>query len=542
MYFCRKTELRGFCCALALLAFAPLAQAQQVVLGAPELIPLPNEPMTVSPGDNYESSGFGSDIGATSLAAPSVDAAGLANASALGLSNEMWQGTSGEDAIAMLEGAVPSRYNSVNQLLRRALVASATPPDNADGLLAARAEALIRFGAAEQAASLSSAGGLATDDRLAEVAASAALIVGREEALCTQVAGEERAGQRFWDTVRAYCLANSDDPLASVAIGAMTELGRIDPENVLMLEAIVDEALSDFVVIPAASTLDAPRIAMLRRLGRASAVVERAPLPMIAGLFALESTGARGALIAAEKLEAAGAIPTDVLRDLYADLASETDETPLGIRAKAIRDVLAKPSAVALGESLMRAAREGGVGGFAQAARVLAPTASKLPPASAGGLGAAGYAIRDALLLGGFPREAGIWSDAQGTKTPLEEADTAALMAVADPNWPGQWRREWGETLRGKARDGDEHARRALGALAGFAIAPRPKMEADGYLAAAEAGRTAEAVFGIAEALEAENPVQAATMDRVVRTLRAAGLEQDARRIAIEAMIVARWL
>ena len=545
---CSRTTDPMLRAALAVLLCTGAAHAQEFQLGLPSAVQDDAEPVTVAPSEGYGSvgSGFGSDIDSVSLEAPSVEAAGLAGAGTLGLGQGMWGTTPGPRAIALIDGVTPTALHSVNRLVRRVLVAGATPPEDSDGLLAARARALTRFGAAEEAASLAGAAGSDPGLPLRRARAEAALIVGRDETLCeTQVLGGSQPvaqeSDRFWPALRAYCLARTGDPLAAVAVNAMVELGSVDPTDAPLLEALIDESLIDYVPVPHASSLTPLRVAMLRSMGRANRpAIDSAPLPAVAGLFALESTGARGALVAAERLEAVGAIDTKILRELYDSYADDVDG-PLGARAKAVRAARTEPDARAIGDALLAAARTSGPGGFAQLARVLAPAAAKVAPRAAADLGAAGYALRDAMLLGGFAAEAGAWSDAQGTKTPAEQADIAAVMAVADPARAGGWTREHGDALRLRTRGGDEHARRALASLAGLGIALRPSIPEEGFVKDAREGRTAEAVLRAAKAIGREDPPTARTLDRLIRALRDIGLEKEARAIAIEAMIAERW-
>ncbi len=543
--FCSKAISRFLPAAFVAAVTFPVA-AQEVVLGLPSAVQSSDEPVTVDPGAIRDDRSFDEGIGSTSLDAPSVEAAGLQGAGALGLSEDMWRGTSGTRAVALVSDAKPTTLYTVNRLVRRALIAGATPPEDANGLLAARAQALVRFGAAEEASSLVGAAGKDIDPALSRTRAEAALIVGRDEVLCERdildpavPLGPDEDG--FWSTLRAYCLAQTGDPLAGTAISAMVELGSVDTIDAPLLEAMVDETLIDYVPVPHASLLTPLRIAMLRSLGRANQpFVQSAPLPMIAGLFALESTGSKGALIAAERLEAVGAIETDTLRELYISLADDVDGTT-GILAKTVRDTAKSPNAKAIGDALIAVARKSGAGGFAQRGRVFAPAASRLPTSSAAGMGTVAYAIRDAMLLGGYVRQARAWSDVQGPKSPAEEADVAAVMAIADANWPGTWQREWGNALRERTRGGDEHARRALAALAGFDIALRPNLPVEGYLKTAQDGKVAETVLAAAGAIGAENPSTARTLDTLIRALRAIGLGDDARAIAIETMLTERW-
>lgn len=548
LFFSRNKPL-ALVAVVAFSVAATASHAQDTLLGAPSQQPMVDEPITVEPGQalNESISSDQPEIAGTAIETVSAEAAGLVGAQATGLPTNMWAGTSGPAALAAVDSAQPSELWRVNALLRRVLVSGAVPPEKADGLLARRAAALLRFGAAEEAASLAGVAGTAADPGLRRVGAEADLIIGRGDAICksTAVLPENLPAQDpdgFWTTLRGYCLAKSGDPLAAVAIGAMREIGGVDPIDAELLEAIVDKGLRDYVTTPPADQLTPLRIAMLRALGRpVGELVDGAPLPMLAGLFALESTPARGAVLAAERLEAAGSISTETLVELYVLHADEIGDGPVGARARAVRDALKVNDAKAVGSVLLKSAEDGGVEAFTTRARALAPVAAKLPASAANGLGAEAYAIRDSLLLDGRIRAAGRWSDAQGPRSPLDTADTNALFAIADAAWPGIWQREWGDALRARAVEGDENARRALGALAGFEIGPGPELPSEGPLAAAREGRVAEAVFGIAAAMSAESPPSARSLDTMIRTLRAAGLDADARAIAIEVMLKARW-
>lgn len=532
----------------AMLATTPAMAQQEVLLGAPSTQAMPNEPITVEPGQAIiDARPITAGVAATEIATATPEAAGLVAASRTGLPEAMWQGTSGPAAIAAVDTAQPMGLWRVNALLRRALVSGAIPPDNAEGLLARRAAALMRFGAAESAASLAGVAGAAADPELRRVGAEADLIVGRGDMICKSPAIQPNNLPKsdpdgFWTTLRGFCLAKSEDPLAGVAIAAMREGGGVDAMDAELLEAMIDPGLIDFISIPSGEDLSPLRIAMLRRMGRpVGELVDGAPLKTLAGLFALESTPARAAVIAAERLEAAGSISTKDLVDLYVAHADELGTDAVGSRAKSVRDAIKANNARDVGAFLVQTARVQGPDSFARMARALAPIAATFPVSEASGLGAEGYAIRDALLLDGRLRAASRWSEAQGPRSLVDTADTNALFAIADRDWPGTWQRDWGDALRTRAREGDENSRRVLGALAGFAIGPGPDLPSEGPLGAAREGRVAEAIFGVAAALREGVPPTARLLDVSVRTLREAGLDSDARAIAIESMLKARW-
>jgi len=509
-----KSSRNKFALALSL-SLVSGANAQESGLGLPSTAVLPDEPVTVEPGEaTRDSRPINDGVTGAEIGAANAQAAGLVGAQLTGLPETMWQGTPASDAIAAVDSAEPSALWRVNALIRRALVSGAIPPEDADGLLARRAAALLRFGAAEEAASLAGVAGTAANPELRRVGAEADLIIGRGDAICKSAAilpqnlpKEDADG--FWTSLRGFCLAKSGDPLAAVAIAAMREVGGVDPVDAELLEAMVDEGLAEFIPTPTGGNLTPLRIAILRALGRpVGELVETAPLNMLAGLFALESTPARSAVIAAERLEAAGSISTKELVELYVLHADTLGNDAVGARAQSVRDAIKSNDAASIGNFLLKTAEVQGAETFTRMARAFAP---------------------------------GRWSDAQGPRSLLDTADTNALFAIADSSWPGIWQRDWGDALRSRARDGDENARRALGALAGFEVGPAPTLENEGYLADAREGRIAEALFAASRAMRDENPASARTLDTMIRALRAANLDADARAIAIEAMLRARW-
>jgi len=127
-----------FALALSLSLICGGVSAQESELGLPSTAASPDEPITVEPGEAIRDS---RPVNLT------------------GLPETMWQGTSAAKSLSAVDSAQPSDLWRVNALIRRALVTGAIPPDDADGLLASRAAALLRFGAAEEAASLAGVAG-----------------------------------------------------------------------------------------------------------------------------------------------------------------------------------------------------------------------------------------------------------------------------------------------------------------------------------------------------------------------------------------------
>lgn len=483
-----------------------------------------------------------------SLAAPSADGAGLAGAFDLGLPQDMWSGSDPDSAENALKGLRPTPYQAANSLLQRFLIATAPPPPGAEGVAALRARALLDLGAPDAAARLADLARSAKDPDAERAGAEAALIAGRDAVYCSvahnavESAAKTADVDGFWIGMRAYCLAREGNPVAAVAVAAMRERGRLDPLTGQLIEAILDKGMKPFVQIPPPNELTPLRLAALRQLEIAppGEGARLAPLALLPAYLAAPSAEPEAKIVAAERLEAAGAVSTSELVAAYERFGGQ----PGGGGFARARAVLAAAQGVldpgAMAETMARTARDSGPQGFATLARSFAPfLASAVPGAMPPELV---FAARDSLLIAGDAEAARRWTPFLPNATPIERADAAALLILTDPALPAaSLSAEHRAALEERARTGDQSSRYVLMALEGLNPQGRIGTPAP-YVQAAMAGREAEGALGALKALAVEgNGLRPETLAQAMRALALAGLEPDARRIAAEAALLKRW-
>lgn len=530
----------------------PPERAQGVVIPR-GLDPETSDSAVIAPQDltpQARGSRLGSGEGqGLSLSAPSAEGAGLAGAFDLGLPADMWRGSDPDSAEEALKGLRPTPYQAANALLQRFLIATAPPPPGAEGVAALRARALLDLGAPDAAARLADLARSAKDPAAERAGAEAALIAGRDRVYCSVAhnAVESAAAQSqdldgFWTGMRAYCLAREGNPVAAVAVSAMRERGRLDPLTAQLIEAVLDTGMKPFLQPPPPNELTPLRLAALRQLEIPPPAegAKIAPLALLPAYLASPTAAPEAKIVAAERLEAAGAISTSELVAAYERYGAEPGAGPGGARARAVLAAAqGSLDPAAVGEALIRAAREAGPQGFASLARSFAPFLAAAPPGRM--RPELVFAARDSLLMAGDAEAARRWTPFLPQETPLERADAAALLFLTDPTPQPPLSAEDRQALEGRARGGDRSARLILMALEG--LDPKGRIGAPSpYLQAALGGRQAEASLGALKALAAEGTaIRPETLAQAVRALSLSGLAADARRIAAEAALTTRW-
>ena len=130
-----------------------------------------------------------------------------------GLGQDLWKGTSADIARAVIPTLRDAQLSPAAAALGRDLLATASiAPEGAGddaGLAAARAEALLALGDAEDASDiLDHTPGVSSSSALSQVAAEAALVTGRNDKACAF--GDALATDRdgvYWLRLRAFCQA-----------------------------------------------------------------------------------------------------------------------------------------------------------------------------------------------------------------------------------------------------------------------------------------------------------------------------------------------
>lgn len=514
-----------------------------------------------------------------------------------GLGQQMWQGTTRARVESLLPRLPMNTASPVMQdLSRRLLLTTAAVPEGtgtAPSLLGLRVERLMAGGRiADVNELLRVAATPVSDPALHRAQIDAMLLAGDYGGACQRVPALVAADPSAdWLKTLAFCRALEQDSAAvTLAIALLRDRGEGGDEAFF---GLID-ALAGGTGATLVTTLVDPtplHLSMLRAANQpvpADAVDGAAPAILWAiatAPKAAANTVSVEALDAAERAEAAGALPTNVLADIYAaveygaaevDAALQTAATDRGPRVNALlfqaatvwTDPEARASAL---QAAWKAARADGT--FATAARVNLPALLQLDPIPEL-LGLAPDAARAALAAGDLAL-AWRWLDLAarqaGTITP-QGANSAAIAATAQL-WPllqmadpagAQTRsparsRAWWQELPA-ASQGLETERRALlytlfaalgeplpalawepmlaGPAAVAAVMPSPAV-ARAMADSAAAKRVGETVLLVLLTLGEAGTEGAggATLVPVIQALRAIGLDKDARAVAVEAAL-----
>lgn len=451
-------------------------------------------------------------IRVTPLGAPEPGAAGVLPTSVTGLPRALWAGSDPERLAGLLRDLPWSGVPAADELAETLMLAEADPPRGAtraeaEALLLARIDQLVERGALDAARALIERAGARTPERRRR-AFDAALLLGDETAACQAVDSDPRTEGDY--ARRVFCLLRRGD----WAAGALTfdgarALGALDPVEEALLATFIDEEMAEGPLPPAPAQPTPLAFRLYDALGQS---VPTGDLPVAYALADLrEVTGWKAQLEAAERLARAGAMDGNALLGLL------TEREPSASGGVWDRVAAIQALDAALGES--DAGAVAAALPAAWSAMTEAGTTVALAPALAprlDGLALAGraaeIALRLALLAPGFEATARGWDGGGGP-------EVEALLAVArgePPPMPG---------------GGDPLARAVT---AGFDGAPAPERLA----ALAGAGRLGEALLSVVSDVAQAREGDLQRLPEALRFLRGAGLEDVARRVALQLLIL----
>ncbi|WP_417518543.1 hypothetical protein [Minwuia sp.] len=209
----------------------------------------------------------GDGIQVDRLDAPGRVAAGLLTEDNGGLPANLWSG-SDRDVVATLFQRMPDHYRSAaaRELARQLLlsagdIAPGRLDDNA--LLAIRMTRLLHLGDAQSAVALAeAAGGGATAPEVAEPLTEALFVLGETERACDTAQGQIRLGGRgYWQKATVFCdLLAGRDSDADLTRSLLSETGQKDP----LFDTLADALQSDRpATIDATPDMQAIHVAML---------------------------------------------------------------------------------------------------------------------------------------------------------------------------------------------------------------------------------------------------------------------------------------
>jgi hypothetical protein len=558
---------------LAVLPSLALAQGRALPLSQPF------DPDTMERIDPPPSEPVGR-INVDALKAPSPDSIGVLDQRQGGYAETLWQGTSisvARTLVPLLPAAAGSR--TVGALERRLLLTAAPPPEGAKetdrpSLVELRAERLLAMGEVDGLLTLAKAvPATASGALLDRVRRDAKLLAGDLPGACAELGRQPPAvADPLLSKLQVLCHLTSGRTLeGNLGLDLMRD--RKDPDQGFVAAAEVlagvpappadkirlDEATAVHVAAFAAARLPLPPAS----LGKASAGVARA--------IALAPTNSPDLrLAAAERAEAAGALPVETLRSLYLAQTFAPDEmsSPLtraegaGARGRALlfRAATDQPDALIRAQFAARAIELAGArGDVAAAARLFEPLLLSTRPDPL--LAPSAPSFARALFALGKPEAADKWldiarTDPNGAKAvdrmwPLVAvAGTAPGTEIALAGLAG-----WRQSLAGLPPE--VAARRlvvVLGTLAGLgakipdavwletlavpAGGPKPGLFAMMQAAALDA-RLGGTLLTILAAIgdSTLDKLDSITLSEAISALSVVGLGDDARRLAVEAML-----
>ncbi|MBC8241419.1 MAG: hypothetical protein H8E30_13225, partial [Alphaproteobacteria bacterium] len=274
-----------------------------------------------------------------------VSAIGLLNVADGGFGNDMWSGTPLPLVMGMLPRLPVATSSPVMQSLRhRLLLTTALPPDD-DGadtdddgsvLVALRIERLAAAGNAEAVTQLLKFAPLSTGNKIfTQVRIEEALLAGNVRQACGMVRNRLGAGVAvaaggrdiIWQKVMAFCLA-LDGQAAQVELyeQLLYENGVRDEAFFTLLAGLNSGETAPLESLAHTEPLHLAMLRTARRVIPAGAVNQASPA-VLRAIATSPNASLDMRLEAAERAEALGALPTEVLRRIYASVPFTAEQS-----------------------------------------------------------------------------------------------------------------------------------------------------------------------------------------------------------------------
>ncbi|MFC7704967.1 hypothetical protein ACFQXB_12245 [Plastorhodobacter daqingensis] len=308
----------------ALLAPLP-ALAQEAPLSAIDWLsesvasppPQPVTPRAEEPA--ITDSALPEEISTRPIDGPSRDATGLLAPSVTGLPRKLWGETSTDELIALIRAQRPGGLPAVQDLLYTLLMAEVDPPadsDHSGRLFLARVDKLLEFGALDPAMSLLELAGQdepETFRRFFDVA----LLMGDEDRACDTMRATPEIAPTF--QARIFCLARGGDwNAAALSLRTGHALGQISAEDEALLARFLDPEL--FEGEPDLVPPSRPTPLVWRMFEALGEPIPTQTLPVAFAQADLRAnTGWKSQIEAAERLARLGAISPNRLLGLYTE-------------------------------------------------------------------------------------------------------------------------------------------------------------------------------------------------------------------------------
>lgn len=448
----------------------------------------------------------------TTLGEGSPRAIGLVPGNVTGLPLDLWAGSSVKDITSQFDRLPDLHLPAARALFYTLLLAEATAPQGqareGDLLALARVKALFDAGALDPALSLIEQAGVATSPDHFALWMQVSLLLGTEDRAC------DLLGQKPFLTsdysVRIFCAARAGKwDTAALTLGSAQALQLLPPDRLALLDRFLNPDLFEGEPnLPASRNMDAIGFRMFEAIG------ERPQTRMLPPAFAVadlrDVAGWKAQLDAAERLARIGALPDNRFLGIFTDRepaasggiwdrveALQRFETALRTRSTDAVAKTLRPAWRAMQEAELEV----------NFATLYAEDLAKI------GLDGSPANLRDRILL-----LSPIYETVSGGDTPTPEM--AFLTAIASGEAP---------STRPDMRQAD--------AIASAFETPSPR---SGLIDLAQNRNLGSAILQTIALLEEGASGDTAALRDALSTLRALGLEDIARRAALQVLLLER--
>lgn len=545
---------------------APDPGGSQSGIGSTPLPPLSAQPPESQPAQPAQPGRQPAAVGGTQpMPAPDAGAAGLLDDSNTGLGASIWQGSSGAQLISLVPKLpAPQTQPSLRDLQLRLLLTKAPGPNASSGidpLVPLRAERLHAMGFSTEALLLTRG---AAEAAPADAKGAFEKALGAQDPVAAcgkvdEIAASQQILDLYWRKALLFCqIQREQTDQASLGLDLIRETPDKDAgtkDFITLASVLLGESRSKKVKL--AGSPDPLLTAMMLKAGLKPANVQSVQPPKPVGLAAAAAAARAASLPLDARIEAAefafagGLLSADELVQLYRQAKFIGDpltlpDSPM-TRAQVYQAADQAFEPVRRAQFVQRAllnARSRGT--YFSLAALYRPIAERITPAP----NLAWFAPEAARLMfwSGNIERGGFWlnlaqgslaaqQDAAGTVPGLQIlAQMAGLTGTYDADPVLTWQHSGGNPAIAERLRGIEAG---LGLPGG--IAPVANGEAAAIGTAAQAGRRGETVLLALIALGGRGlgSADSATLAQALGGLRAVGLEEEARRIGIEAAILA---
>jgi hypothetical protein len=450
------------------------------------------------------------------LDAQQVGAVGLLPAKITGLPTTLWQASRSADVIRLIRGLDVSELPAMQSLLYTLLLAEGEPPSDTsdqDLMLLARLAKLRDLGAVDPALALIERAGPSRTPALFASWFDLSLLAGTETEACQQMVADPRLAPG--QAARIFCLARESQwDTAALILDTTRALGAFDPAEERLLTRFLNVDMDeDAVRLPPPSTITPLSFRMAEAIGEP---LSTAALPRAYAVSDLRGlTGWKAELEAAERLARTGALPENHLLGVYTN-GRPSASGGIWDRVQAVQSFDNAINADPVDRAAVLAALPD-VWQAMVAAQLEEPFARLYGPALAAyadAPGAAGRIAFTATLLG-----PGYEANVRG----LSPRDTTEAFLIA--------------LAAGRPDRAPPYNAASRIVAAGFANSARPPQRLQSQL---DNGQLGEAILGAMRLYASAMTGEMKDAGDALATFRAVGLEDTARRAALQLLLLER--